>query len=125
VTGRHVRPDTVPSPCHAGPRLRGDQASCSGTPGKRITLPNARVLIHQPLGGAQGQSSDLEIQIREVVELRERMIGILSDATGRDRATIASDIDRDRILRGQAAVDYGLVDHVIAQRLARPTAAAA
>jgi ATP-dependent Clp protease protease subunit len=96
----------------------------AGTPGKRFTLPNARVLIHQPHGGAQGQSSDLEIQIREVVEMRERMIGILSEATGRDRATITADIDRDKILRGRAAVDYGLVDHVVAQRPARPAAVA-
>jgi ATP-dependent Clp protease protease subunit len=97
----------------------------AGTPGKRFTLPNARVLIHQPHGGAQGQSSDLEIQIREVVEMRDRMIGILSDATGRDRATIAADIDRDKIFRGAAAVDYGLVDHVITQRPSRRAAAAA
>jgi ATP-dependent Clp protease protease subunit len=71
------------------------------------------VLIHQPHGGAQGQSTDIEIQVREMVELRERMTGVLADATGRDRATIATDIDRDKILRGQDAVDYGLVDQVL------------
>ncbi|MEZ5219306.1 MAG: ATP-dependent Clp protease proteolytic subunit [Ilumatobacteraceae bacterium] len=84
-----------------------------GTPGKRSTLPNTRVLIHQPHGGAQGQSTDLEIQIAEVVEMRRRMVGLLVEATGQREAKILADIDRDYILRGQAAVDYGLVDHVI------------
>jgi ATP-dependent Clp protease, protease subunit len=88
----------------------------AGAKGKRYTLPNARVLIHQPHGGAQGQSSDIEIQVREMVEMRERMIGILSEATGKDRDRIAADIDRDHILRGDDAVTYGLVDHVIHKR---------
>ena len=92
----------------------------AGAPGKRFTLPNARVLIHQPHGGAQGQSSDLEIQVREMVELRNRMIGVLADATGKDRATITADIDRDKILRGQDAVEYGLVDTVIAAARPQP-----
>src|SRR3546814_7703127 len=76
----------------------------------RYTLPNARVLIHQPHGGAQGQSTDIEIQVREMVEMRERMVDILVTATGQERERIVADIDRDHILRGQAAVDYGLVD---------------
>ncbi len=86
----------------------------AGAHGKRYTLPNARVLIHQPHGGAQGQSTDIEIQVREMVELRERMTGVLAEATGKDRATIAADIDRDKILRGDDAVEYGLVDQVLA-----------
>jgi ATP-dependent Clp protease protease subunit len=96
----------------------------AGTPGKRYTLPNARVLIHQPHGGAQGQSTDLEIQVREMVEMRERMLDILVEATGRDRDTLLADIDRDKILRGDDAVAYGLVDLVIAQRSVRPVLAA-
>jgi ATP-dependent Clp protease protease subunit len=84
----------------------------AGEPGMRFTLPNARVLIHQPHGGAQGQSTDIEIQVREMVELRERMTGVLAEATGKDRATIVADIDRDKILRGDA-VEYGLVDQVL------------
>lgn len=96
----------------------------AGTPGKRYTLPNARVLIHQPHGGAQGQSTDLEIQVREMVEMRERMLDILVEATGRDRDTLVADIDRDKILRGDDAVAYGLVDLVIAQRSVRPVLAA-
>jgi ATP-dependent Clp protease protease subunit len=96
----------------------------AGTKGKRFTLPNARVLIHQPHGGAQGQSTDLEIHVREMVELRERMTGVLAEATGKDRATIAADIDRDKILRGDDAVEYGLVDHVLHKRQLHSVAAA-
>ncbi len=88
----------------------------AGEPGMRFTLPNSRVLIHQPHGGAQGQSTDIEIQVREMVEMRDRMVDILVRATGQDRARIVADIDRDHILRGQDAVAYGLVDEVIATR---------
>lgn len=85
----------------------------AGEPGMRGTLPNARVLIHQPHGGAQGQSSDIELQVREMVEMRDRMVDILVRATKQSREQIVADIDRDYILRGQAAVDYGLVDEVV------------
>lgn len=85
----------------------------AGAPGKRSTLPNARVLIHQPHGGAQGQSTDLELQIAEVVEMRRRMVAILAGATGQTAERIVADIDRDYILRGTDAVAYGLVDQVI------------
>jgi ATP-dependent Clp protease protease subunit len=89
----------------------------AGEPGLRHTLPNARVLIHQPHGGAQGQSTDIEIQVREMVEMRERMVDVLVKATGQDRDKIIDDIDRDHILRGADAVAYGLVDSVIEQRV--------
>jgi ATP-dependent Clp protease protease subunit len=92
----------------------------AGEPGMRGTLPNARVLIHQPHGGAQGQSTDIEIQVREMVEMRNRMVDILVRSTGQDRERITADIDRDYILRGQAAVDYGLVDEVVEFRELRP-----
>lgn len=88
----------------------------AGTPGKRFALPNARVLIHQPHGGAQGQSTDLEIQVAEVVEMRTRMLDILQAATGQTRERLVADIDRDYIVRGDQAVAYGLIDHVIEQR---------
>ncbi|MDP1820944.1 MAG: ATP-dependent Clp protease proteolytic subunit [Acidimicrobiales bacterium] len=91
----------------------------AGEPGMRNTLPNARVLIHQPHGGAQGQSTDIEIQVREMVEMRERMVDILVRSTGQERERIVVDIDRDHILRGEAAVTYGLVDHVLADRALR------
>jgi ATP-dependent Clp protease protease subunit len=96
----------------------------AGTRGKRFTLPNARVLIHQPHGGAQGQSTDIELAVREMVELRNRMVGVLAAATGKGRETIVADIDRDKILRGDDAVEYGLVDHVIHKRQLRSVAAA-
>lgn len=88
----------------------------AGQKGMRSTLPNARVLIHQPHGGAQGQSTDLEIQVAEMVEMRDRMVDVLVEATGKARERIISDIDRDHILRGEDAVAYGLVDHVIEYR---------
>jgi ATP-dependent Clp protease, protease subunit len=91
----------------------------AGTPGMRATLPNARVLIHQPHGGAQGQSVDLEIQVRETVEMRERMVDILTACTGQPRERIVRDIDRDYILRGSAAVEYGMVDEVFSRRQLR------
>lgn len=84
-----------------------------GTRGKRFALPNSRVLIHQPHGGAQGQSRDLELAVQEMVFLRERMTQSLAEDTGQSIERIAADIDRDYILRGEDAVAYGLVDHIL------------
>ena len=95
----------------------------AGTPGMRAALPNARVLIHQPHGGAQGQSADLEIQVRETIEMRERMVDILVTATGQERERIVTDIDRDYIVRGEDAVAYGLVDEIISARRVHPLTA--
>lgn len=98
----------------------------AGAPGKRSVLPNARVLVHQPHGGAQGQSTDMEIAVAEMVEMRRRMVDILVAATGQTPERIAVDMDRDFILRDHKAVDYGLVDHVIERRaLVDATTAAA
>jgi ATP-dependent Clp protease protease subunit len=114
-TMRYVAPDVaticVGQACSAAAVLLA-----AGTPGKRYTLPNARVLIHQPHGGAQGQSTDLELQVAEVVEMRRRMVDVLVGATGQSEERIVTDIDRDFILRGEQAVAYGLVDEVIDQR---------
>jgi ATP-dependent Clp protease protease subunit len=87
----------------------------AGAKGKRYVLPNARVLIHQPHGGAQGQSSDLELAVAEMVEMRRRMVQILVEATGQTPERIAADIDRDYILRGDDVVAYGLADAVISK----------
>jgi ATP-dependent Clp protease, protease subunit len=92
----------------------------AGEPGHRTALPNARVLIHQPHGGAQGQTSDMEIAVREMVLMRERTIDILADRTNQTRKRIATDIDRDYILRGEDAVSYGMVDEIITHRRPRP-----
>jgi ATP-dependent Clp protease, protease subunit len=94
----------------------------AGAPGKRSTLPHARVLIHQPWGGVQGQSVDIEIQAREVMAQRRQMIEALARHSGQPADRIEQDIDRDFILRGEAAVEYGLVDHVIDSRRLAPAA---
>lgn len=91
-----------------------------GAPGKRATLPNARVLIHQPHGGAEGQATDMAIQMKEMQHARDRIEEILAHHTGQPRDRIAADIERDYIVRGEEAVRYGLVDHVIADRRLRP-----
>ncbi len=90
----------------------------AGEPGHRYALPNSRVLLHQPHGGAQGQSVDIEIQVREMVEMRERMVEMLVGATGQDAARITADLDRDFILRGEQAVQYGVIDQVLPSRRA-------
>jgi ATP-dependent Clp protease, protease subunit len=92
----------------------------AGEPGHRAALPNARVLIHQPHGGAQGQSTDIEIAVREMVVLRERMVDVLVERTGQPRDKIVADMDRDFILRGDDAVEYGMVDEIIHHRRPRP-----
>jgi len=97
----------------------------AGTRGKRFTLPNSRILIHQPHGGAQGQTSDIEIQAAEMQHARRRIEELLADHTGQDIERVAIDIERDYIVRGSDAVDYGLVDEVIAQRQRLPIAAIA
>ena len=89
----------------------------AGAKGKRAVLPNSRVLIHQPHGGAQGQSTDLEIAAREMVEMRERMVRILVEHTGQPLERVKADIDRDYIVREEEAVAYGLVDEVLRKRI--------
>jgi len=96
-----------------------------GAPGKRFILPNARVLIHQPHGGAQGQSADIEIQAKEIVFLRQRMEHILATHTSRPVEQIARDTDRDFIMSAEEAVAYGMVDDVLTSRAGLPGAAAA
>ena len=88
----------------------------AGAAGKRFVLPNARVLIHQPHGGAQGQSVDLERAVAEMVEMRRRMVQILAAHSGQTEARVAADIDRDYVLRGDDVVAYGLADEVISTR---------
>jgi ATP-dependent Clp protease protease subunit len=94
----------------------------AGASGKRFTLPHARVLIHQPHGGVQGQSVDIEIAAREVIAQRDQMVRALARHTGQSIERIERDIDRDYILRGEEAVEYGLVDEVIEHRALVPGA---
>ncbi|HJN51363.1 MAG TPA: ATP-dependent Clp endopeptidase proteolytic subunit ClpP [Pseudomonadales bacterium] len=83
-----------------------------GTKGKRTCLPNSRVMIHQPSGGSQGQASDIEIQAKEILFLRERLNLILADHTGKDLETIAQDTERDNFMTAEQALEYGLIDEV-------------
>ena len=89
---------------------------CAGEKEMRYALPNSRVMIHQPLGGARGQASDIEIQAREILSLRERLNKILADRTGQSIETIAKDTDRDNFMSAEQARDYGLIDKVIEKR---------
>ena len=97
----------------------------AGEPGHRMTLPNARVLIHQPHGGAEGQSTDIQIQAAEMLHARTRIEELLADHTGQSIEKISGDIERDYIVRGADAVAYGLVDSVIERRQIAPAAVAA
>jgi ATP-dependent Clp protease protease subunit len=85
----------------------------SGAKGRRFALPNARIMVHQPLGGAQGQATDIEIQAKEILRLRDKLNRILSENTGQTLAQIAQDTDRDRYMTALEAKDYGLVDEVM------------
>jgi len=88
----------------------------AGEKGKRFALPNSRVMIHQPLGGVQGQASDIEIHAREILALRDKLNQILSERTGQSLETIARDTDRDNFMTAEDALKYGLIDRVISQR---------
>jgi ATP-dependent Clp protease, protease subunit len=88
----------------------------AGQKDKRFALPNSRVMIHQPLGGVQGQASDIEIHAREILALRDKLNKILSERTGQSLETIARDTDRDNFMTAEDALKYGLIDKVIAKR---------
>jgi len=114
-TMRFINPDVV-TICVGQAESAAAVLLAAGAPGKRFALPNAGVLIHQPHGGAQGQSTDMELAVAEMVEMRRRMIDVLVDATGQPRERITADIDRDYIVRDDQAVAYGLVDEIISRR---------
>jgi ATP-dependent Clp protease, protease subunit len=85
----------------------------SGTTGKRYALPNARIMVHQPLGGAQGQASDIQIQAQEIQRLKDKLNAILADQTGQSLEKISLDTDRDRYMTAEEAKEYGLIDEVM------------
>ena len=87
-----------------------------GAKGKRFCLPHARMMIHQPLGGVQGQASDIEIHAREILQIRQRLNKIMSDHTGQPMEKIEIDTDRDNFMSGQESVEYGLIDKVLTER---------
>jgi ATP-dependent Clp protease protease subunit len=94
----------------------GSVIACMGTPGKRHILPHARHLIHQPLGGASGQASDIEINAREIMRMKDMLVNIYAEQTGQPHQKIINDIDRDNIMTAEQSVAYGLADQVITKR---------
>jgi ATP-dependent Clp protease protease subunit len=114
-TMRFIKPD-VSTLCMGIAASMGAFLLAAGTKGKRFALPNSRIMIHQPSGGAQGQASDVEIHAREILYLRERLNRLLAEATGQDVERIARDTDRDNFLSAEDAVSYGLIDKVLASR---------
>ncbi|MBQ2446146.1 MAG: ATP-dependent Clp endopeptidase proteolytic subunit ClpP [Oscillospiraceae bacterium] len=88
----------------------------SGTKGKRIALPNAEIMIHQPLGGTRGQATDIEIHARRILDMKQRLNRILAENTGKDIDTVTRDCERDYFLNAEEAKEYGLIDKVIYQR---------
>jgi ATP-dependent Clp protease protease subunit len=89
-----------------------------GAPGKRTSLPNVRILIHQPMGGTQGQATDIKIQAEEILRMREHLNGILAKHTGQPLERIAADTERDYYMSADQAKTYGIIDHVVAKRAA-------
>lgn len=114
-TMQYIKPD-VSTICIGQAASMGALLLAAGAKGKRLALPNSRVMIHQPLGGFQGQATDIDIHAREILTLRQRLNEILSKHTGQSLETIARDTERDNFKSAEAARDYGLVDQVLERR---------
>jgi len=114
-TMQFIKPD-VSTLCTGIAASMGAFLMAAGAKGKRYSLPNSRIMIHQPSGGAQGQATDIEIQAREILYLRERLNGILAERTGQTLEKIGIDTERDFFMSADEAKDYGLIDEVIAKR---------
>ena len=110
-----IKPD-IQTICVGQAASFGAVLLAAGTKGKRCALPNARILIHQPLGGTQGQASDIAIQAREILRMKDTLNEILAHHTGQPVEKIATDTDRDFIMGASQAVEYGIIDQVIAKR---------
>ena len=111
-TMKYVKPD-IATYCLGQAASMGAILLMAGTKGKRYALPNSRVMLHQPMGGFQGQASDIEIHAKEIVKLREVLNNIIKDCTGQDLEKIETDTDRDFFMTAKEAGDYGVVDEVI------------
>ncbi len=116
-TIQYIKPD-VSTICIGQAASMGALLLTAGAKGKRYALPNSRILIHQPLGGVQGQASDIDIQAREILRMREKLNEILSRHTGQSVKKIEKDTDRDNFMTAEQAKDYGLLDDVIVARTA-------
>ena len=114
-TMRYIRPD-ISTVCIGQAASMGSLLLCAGTKGKRYVLPNSRIMIHQPSGGAQGQATDIEIQAREILSLRERLNQIYVDHTEKALDVIEKSVERDTYMSPEEAVEFGLVDEVVLER---------
>ncbi len=114
-TMQYIKPD-IATVCIGQAASMGAVLLTAGTARKRYSLPNSRILIHQPMGGFQGQASDIEIQAREILRMKESLNEILQRHTGKNLETIQRDTDRDFFMSGAEARDYGIIDHVIQSR---------
>ena len=111
-TMQYIKPD-VSTICIGQAASMGSVLLTAGAKGKRFALPMSRIMIHQPLGGAQGQSTDIQIQAKEILRIREVINDILVESTGKDRETVVQDTERDNFMTAEEAKAYGLVDEVI------------
>jgi ATP-dependent Clp protease, protease subunit len=114
-TMQFVRPDVATICCGVAMSM-GSLILAGGTPGKRSSLPNSRILIHQPTGGFQGQATDIQIHAKEALELRQRLEEIYAAHTGKPKEEVSLDLERDRFFTPQQALDYGLIDRVVIDR---------
>lgn len=114
-TMQYIKPD-IATVCIGQAASMGALLLTAGTKGKRYSLPNSRILIHQPMGGFQGQASDIEIQAKEILRMKETLNQILVRHTGKDLSQIQNDTDRDFFMNGAEAKEYGIIDHVIENR---------
>jgi len=115
-TMQFIKPD-VSTMCMGQAASMGAFLLCGGAKGKRFALPNARTMIHQPSGGAQGQATDIEIQAREIIIIRERLNTLMAQHTGQDLETIQRDTERDCFMNAEESVKYGLIDEVVSKRV--------
>jgi ATP-dependent Clp protease protease subunit len=114
-TMQYIKPD-VTTVCIGQAASMGALLLTAGADGKRYSLPNSRILIHQPMGGFQGQASDIEIQAKEILRMKETLNSILVKHTGKSLKQIQQDTDRDYFMSGEEAKEYGIIDHVITNR---------
>ncbi|MBP8828262.1 ATP-dependent Clp endopeptidase proteolytic subunit ClpP [Desulfobacter sp.] len=114
-TIQYIKPD-VATVCIGQAASMGALLLTAGTAGKRFALPNARIMIHQPMGGAQGQATDIKIQATEILRMKDVLNEILAKHTGQDIEKVAADTERDFFMSGQQALEYGIVDRVVSDR---------
>ncbi len=115
-TMQYIKPD-VATLCIGQAASMGSLLLCAGTPGKRFSLPNSRVMIHQPSGGFQGQATDIEIHAQEILQLRKRLNGIYAKHTGQKIPAIEKAMERDNFMSAEKAKEFGIIDEVIKSRL--------